>query len=429
MLLGCLRSAPLLRYLRAEELIEAAGDHAVVESADLVGPAAVQPLKAFVGGEDVDLPGLKAGKAPSHVTVELLHRLGGHQPLSVRGIADNGAPTVGLGDGADVGLEYLQVGRYPGAAGVFLRQCHAGGIDVGCPHLKGGFLINGRDSLVPGVVPIFPGDPGVFLGGKLAAKAGGGFGLEHGGLDGNGARAAGGIPKEDVLAGACGHGQGGGQGLPQGSGIGGGAIPSFVEGYTGGVDHQGDFIFEQEEFHLVLDPRLVKPALAVSTGETADNGLFDDALAVGHRKQGAFDGVSLYGEGVVRPDEILPGQGGGAVEELGEGVGRETPQHKIYPLRGAQLQITAGHGIEGGTEIYPPVHGLGAVTAKGIQLATKQLFQPEETGGGKIVFGHKFSSFVGFVAHSIPQSAPFCKGRRDAGAKKECRTCGAAPRR
>ena len=49
----------LLFFLILKILIEIAGNHAVVELADLVGAFAVEAFKAFVGGDDVDLPGGK----------------------------------------------------------------------------------------------------------------------------------------------------------------------------------------------------------------------------------------------------------------------------------------------------------------------------------------------------------------------------------
>ena len=179
---------------------------------------------------------------------------------------------------------------------------------------------------------------------KGSVEAGGAVGGDHGRLDGDGAGAAEGVPKERIFAGTGGEGDGSGKGLSDGGGARFGAVAALMEGRAAGVDHQVRHVLEDEEFDLIFDVTVLgEPFDAVVGGKTLNYGFFDNALAIGNREQLAFDGMTLDGELVVFADPILKGQSFCAVKELGKACGREGAEKNVDALGKAQSYIGAGN--------------------------------------------------------------------------------------
>ena len=89
------RSSILLKIL-----IQVAGEHTVIELADLVRAAAVEPLKALVRGDHVDLPGGKRCKMTAEVAVERFYLLDRAESFAVGRVCDYRSASAGCADRA-----------------------------------------------------------------------------------------------------------------------------------------------------------------------------------------------------------------------------------------------------------------------------------------------------------------------------------------
>ena len=147
-----------------------------------------------------------------------------------------------------------------------------------------------------------------------------------------------------------------------------------------GIQHQRRHILEEEELYLILHAGLPEPVHAVAALQALHNRLLDYALAVRNGGQRRADGVPLDRESILPPDPLLPREGVGAVEQLGETVRREVAQPDEHPLGTAQGQVGAGYVGFLPLKRDAPVHRFQTVQAEGVDLLSDLLFQTEHTG-------------------------------------------------
>ena len=101
--------------------------------------------------------------------------------------------------------------------------------------------------------------------------------------------------------------------------------------------------------------------------------------------------MALYWEYTAFGDEVLPGEGPGALKEGVEISGGEAPQSDENPLAGAQVQIQAGNVRRGPAAEDPPVLRTHIGQAQPPQLLGDEPLQSEQGGYDKLQLIHEFS--------------------------------------
>ena len=162
-----------------------------------------------------------------------------------------------------------------------------------------------------------------------------------------------------------------------------------MQGGAAGVEIEGGPVVEQGKADLVAAAGFGQGVQAVFGPQPLRHGLFDDALAGGHRVERAVQTVAADGELPVPGDEALPGQGADAFKERVEVLRLEFAHEDLHPLAGAQPEIGLRRGLPAAGEENTPGLGPHVFTSHVFQLVRRQPLQPEEAGNGKgHVVGH-----------------------------------------
>ena len=106
-----------------------------------------------------------------------------------------------------------------------------------------------------------------------------------------------------------------------------------------GVDGQRRLVLQQRRFNGELRPRFLEPLDAVNRLQLLDDRFLDDLLARRDAGKLRLDRAAAHGEGGVRRDPRLPGQGKRAIEKLSEVAGRKNAQSQQYAIRGAEPEV------------------------------------------------------------------------------------------
>ena len=366
----------------AAELVEIAFEHTIVELALLVRLPAKKALKLRVAGNDQHPP------LRGHLAVDLakgavqgLCLLLFQQPLTVGRVGDDLAvlpftvqlPHICLVKADDV--------LYTGLFRVFPGDTDGLGVDVAAPDVIVAIklLVHG---FIGGVQPALAGDAGPFLGVKGAVQARGPVSGDEGGLDGNRAAAAEGIP-EGVLAPKPGEQHhGGSQGFPERSLHAHSTVAPLVEASPGGVQVQGALVLVQGKLDLVFGSGFRQRLQAIDLAQPAGSGFFHNFLAIRNGVQLGIQTVALYRKLAVPGDEFLPGQGSDALEKGLEAAGGEGAQLEQHPLAAAEIDIEAGQVGDLSPAQHPAVIYLDVLKGKAAQLVAHQALQAEQTGNG-----------------------------------------------
>ena len=173
------------------------------------------------------------------------------------------------------------------------------------------------------------------------------------------------------------------QGLPQGGLHPHRPVPPLVEPGAGGVQVQCALVPEEGELELVEGAVLREALQSIGPAQAVRRRLFDGLLTVGHGVELTVQGVALHREAAVLRDEVLPGHGGGELEEGLEAPGGTGGKLDEHPLAAPQADVQPGDvRLRAGAE-DPSGLGPHVPEAQAAHLVRHQALQAEETGDGE----------------------------------------------
>ncbi len=171
-------------------------------------------------------------------------------------------------------------------------------------------------------------------------------GRKHGSLDGEGAAAAEGIHQDALGLPGRQRNQRTRQGLGDGRLGGEPSISALVQGFSGRVQGKHRLVLHEKHPNRVGLAVLLEPVHMVMRLHPLHNRLFDDGLDIRGRKKLALDCRGLCDpEFCIDGEEVLPGHGLHALEELVVGRGMDTAHLQQNALRGAQKDVCHGDGL------------------------------------------------------------------------------------
>ena len=122
----------------------------------------------------------------------------------------------------------------------------------------------------------------------------------------------------------------------------------------------------------------------IDAPQALHHGFFHNALAVGDAVELGPDGKALDREGVLLPQNVLPGERTDALEQLLKAAGLKGPQPPEHPLPAAEDQVGPGTVLLFPGKKHPAVFGLDFGKALELELVGHQALDPHETGDGKL---------------------------------------------
>ena len=226
--------------------------------------------------------------------------------------------------------------------GIVPGQLHSSGINVAAPDLVAAVeLLVHR--LIGRLQPQSRRKPCPLLSRKGAVQTGRAVFGDERGFDGNGTGAAEGVT-EGIPAFVPGKGhQCRRQRLTQRSQHTLSTVASLVQAVTGGIQHEGHFVFHDGKLDLVHHAGFRQSLQTVHPAQPFGHSLFNDGLAGRNGVELRIDGISLYGELTVLLNKILPGQCLSALEQFLKAAGTEGAQRDEQSSAGAQVNIYPGN--------------------------------------------------------------------------------------
>ena len=107
---------------------------------------------------------------------------------------------------------------------------------------------------------------------------------------------------------------------------------------------------------------------------------FDDALAVGHRKQRGVQAVAGNGKNSVFRQQIAPGDGTHAFKQRVESRRREAPELQQHTLAAAQREVCLCTVRQGARKEHAPVLSPDFGEVHAAEFVRNQTLEPEQAG-------------------------------------------------
>ena len=283
---------------------------------------------------------------------------------------------------------------HTGQLGVGVGQGHRGGVDIIAKGLKAGIQLGIGQGFLALLCPDGGRHKAIPLSGKAALEARRNVHGFLGGLDEQGAAAAERVFHQAVTADTAQVGDGSGQRLADGGLHGVAAVAALVQALARGVQHDLTDVLAEHEADLILRARLGQHGGVMELHQPLDHSLFDDALAGRHAGELAVEGRARHRECSIGGEQLLPGDGIHAIEQLVKRGGGVSVEQEHHTLHRAQVEV-------GGCDhIGPALKGQAAVADTDVlgtdaaQLKVGRGLAPEKAGSDEF----KFCGHFGFLS-------------------------------
>ena len=169
-----------------------------------------------------------------------------------------------------------------------------------------------------------------------------------------------------------------------------------MKSYSGSIDHKCCDIFEDKKLNLIFYTFLRKPFDVIQSRKPVYDGLFNNALTVGHREKCAAKGVSFYGKRIVFPYEIFPRQCHRSLVKLFKAFRAKRSELDEYSLGKSQMKITCEDCALIALIGDASVHRIYSFISERVYLLAKKLLKTKKTSRHQFKL-HIFAHFLLFV--------------------------------